>query len=97
MIFPALAAAVIIALILGFSPMAQGQPAEKARRVGILFTLPRSDPINARLRDALVGGLRDHGWEEGKNIVLEERFAGDDSVRFRELAAELVALSVDSS
>src|SRR5262249_55295968 len=54
-----------------------------------------SDPINARLRDALVGGLRDHGWEEGKNIVLEERFAGGDAVRLRELAAELVALSVD--
>jgi len=89
------AAALIIALILGLSPMAWGQPAEKARRVGILFTLPRSDPINARLRDALVGGLRDHGWEEGKNIVLEERFAGGDAVRLRELAAELVALSVD--
>ena len=44
--------------------------------MGILFTLPRSDPIIARQRDALVGGLRDHGWEEGKNIGLEERFAG---------------------
>jgi putative ABC transport system substrate-binding protein len=43
----------------------------------------------------LLNGLREHGWEEGKNIVLEERFAGGDAARFPELAAELVDLNVD--
>ena len=40
-------------------------------------------------------GLREHGWEEGRNVVLEGRFSGPDPARFPELAAELVGLNVD--
>jgi len=43
---------------------------------------------------ALTAGLRDHGWVEGKNLVIETRWAGVDPQRQRELAAELAALPV---
>jgi len=42
-----------------------------------------------------VDGLREHGWEEGRDVVLEVRYAGPDPARFAELAAELGALKVD--
>src|SRR5262249_61638087 len=44
---------------------------------------------------ALVDGLREHGWEEGRNVVLEVRYADLDPARLLELAAELGALKVD--
>jgi len=45
---------------------------------------------------ALVDGLREHGWEEGRNVVLEVRYADYlDPARLLELAAELDALKVD--
>jgi putative ABC transport system substrate-binding protein len=44
---------------------------------------------------ALVDGLREHGWEEGRNVVLEVRYADLDPARLLELAAELDALKVD--
>jgi ABC transporter substrate binding protein len=43
-----------------------------------------------------VDGLREHGWDEGRNLILEGRFAGHDPTRYPELAAELVALKVDA-
>ena len=45
-------------------------------------------------RAALIAGLRDHGWVEGKNLAIEMRWAGVDPQRQRELAAELRALPV---
>jgi putative ABC transport system substrate-binding protein len=45
--------------------------------------------------DELRGGLRDLGWIEGKNLVIEIRWAGENPRRQRELAAELRALPVD--
>jgi putative tryptophan/tyrosine transport system substrate-binding protein len=42
-----------------------------------------------------VDGLRENGWEEGRNLVLEARFARSDPTRFPALAAELVALNAD--
>jgi putative tryptophan/tyrosine transport system substrate-binding protein len=88
-------AALIIAVLLSLSPTAWSQPTEKTRRIGVILNFSRSDPGNARGRDVLLDGLREHGWEEGKNIVLEERFAGGDAARFPELVAELVGLGVD--
>jgi putative tryptophan/tyrosine transport system substrate-binding protein len=71
------------------------QAAEKIRRVGALFGGVSSDPATRPVLQALVDGLREHGWEEGRNVVLEVRYAGPDPVRFAELAAELGALKVD--
>jgi putative ABC transport system substrate-binding protein len=68
------------------------QPQSKIPRVGIL-TQASSD--KAPIFDAFREGLRDLGYSEGRNIILEFRFARGDSSRGLELAAELVALPVD--
>jgi putative tryptophan/tyrosine transport system substrate-binding protein len=46
-------------------------------------------------RSVLFDALRDLGWIEGKNIIVEERYADDQLDRLPELAAELVRLNVD--
>ena len=70
-------------------------PPDKPRRVGVLFSGIPSDPAAIPVRQALVDGLREHGWEEGRNVILEVRYSGPDPARFLELAGELDALKVD--
>src|SRR5215472_4776699 len=72
-------------------PAAQ-QPSGKIPRVGIL-TLGNNE--KTRSIDAFREGLRDHGYVEGRNIILEFRFAGGDHAQGRRLAEELVAEPVD--
>ena len=72
-------------------PFAQ-QPPAKIPRVGILTT---ADNERTPALDALRAGLRDLGYVEGRNIILEFRFAGGDLSRGSELVTELVALPVD--
>ena len=62
-----------------------------ARRVGILTagTLPRTIP--AAFRDE----LRERGWVEGQNLVIERRGADGHSDRVPVLAAELVQMNLD--
>ncbi|MBK6394787.1 MAG: ABC transporter substrate-binding protein [Betaproteobacteria bacterium] len=72
----------------------RAQPAGKVSRIGLL--VPWTEPIAAQLiaLEALRLGLRDLGWVEGKNLVIETRWAGPNPQRQRELAAELKALPV---
>src|SRR5262245_47969233 len=75
---------------------AWSQRADRPRRVGVLFPGLSSDPAKRPpVLQALVDGLREHGWEEGRNVVLEVRYADLDPARLLELAAELGALKVD--
>jgi putative ABC transport system substrate-binding protein len=72
-------------LITVASPTATcSQAAEKKRRVGVLFSGLSSDPANRPVLQALVDGLREHGWEEGRNVNLEIRYSGPDPARFAE-------------
>jgi putative ABC transport system substrate-binding protein len=72
-------------------PSAQQGPG-KLPRVGIL-TL--ADSERTPMLDAFREGLRDLGYNEGRNIILEFRLAHADLSRGPQLAAELVALPVD--
>ena len=73
---------------------AEGQQAGKVYRLGFLgITRPRA---RSAPYEALVAGLRELGYVEGKNLVIEERYADGRPERYDELAAELVALRVDS-
>jgi putative tryptophan/tyrosine transport system substrate-binding protein len=45
--------------------------------------------------DALFQGLQDLGYVEGRNLIVERRYAGDQTDRFQEFAAEMVRLKVD--
>jgi putative ABC transport system substrate-binding protein len=71
---------------------AEAQPAGKVPRVGFLSSLSPSS-ISARI-EAFQQGLRELGYVEGKNIIIEWRYAEGKADRLRELAAELVRLKV---
>ena len=72
---------------------AEAQQADKMARIGYLaFNLAAGDP---RIREAFLQGLRDLGYVEGRNLLIEYRDAAGKTERFPALAAELVALKVD--
>ena len=72
---------------------AQAQQAKKMFRLGYLTasSAPLSSPVHA----AFVQGLRDLGYVQGQNFVIEHRKAEGDVARLPDLAAELVRLPVD--
>jgi len=73
---------------------ARAQQAGKVARIGYLS--PNSASVGLLLRDkAFLQGLHQLGYIEGKNILIEYRFADEKFERLAELAAELVRLDVD--
>jgi putative tryptophan/tyrosine transport system substrate-binding protein len=92
---------VIVTLTLSIltTPMAaDAQPAEKVHRIGRLApgsTLPESNPSGDKDLEAFRQGLREFGYVEGQNIVIEYRYAEGRDDRLADLAAELVRLKVD--
>ena len=63
-------------------------------RIGILGTYPPTTPEFAHLWEAFVQGLRNLGYIEGQNLVVERRFMEGKAERLPQLAAELVGLNV---
>jgi putative ABC transport system substrate-binding protein len=83
-----------LAIALLAAPLAaEGQQAAKGARIGYLVTT--SLAASPHLHEAFRQGLRDLGYVEGRNLVIEYRFAEEKRERFPALAAELVALKVD--
>jgi putative ABC transport system substrate-binding protein len=80
------------ALILAIIHLAEAQQPKKVPRIGMLLATTLADPSVDVLRES----LRDFGYVEGKNIVLEHRFADGKLGRFPDLAAELVRSRVDA-
>ena len=77
-----------------FPSLAQQPP--KIRRIGFLAARSRSTPANPDVYyDAFVKGMRDLGYVEGRNLVIEWRFADGKLERLSELAAELVRMKVE--
>jgi len=69
---------------------AEAQPAGKAARIGVLsFGVP--EPFREGFRQALL----EHGYVEGRNLMIEYRWASGQTARLAGLAAELVRQNVD--
>jgi putative ABC transport system substrate-binding protein len=88
----------IIGLMLTFAlflaPLAaEAQPATKVYRIGNLN--PGSPLLTPHLWEAFRQGLRELGYVEGQNLVIENRYAEGSEERLHDLAAELVRLQVD--
>ena len=62
-------------------------------RIGLLWPLPASAAVPSQ--EAFVKGLRELGWLEGRNLVIERRFADGRPDRLPGLAAELVGRNVE--
>jgi ABC-type uncharacterized transport system substrate-binding protein len=85
--------AIVGGSILAAPLAAEAQQAGKLYRVGYLTA--GSVGANPGILEAFRQGLRDHGWVEGQNIVIEYRSAEGRFDRLPDLAAELVRLKVD--
>ena len=83
----------VAVVLLALGVIAQAQQAKKIRRIGYL-TSATPDGQSARI-EAFRQGLRELGYVEGKNIVIEYRYAEEKLDRLPALAAELVRLKVD--
>ena len=79
--------------LLAIPRAALGQQVRKVYHVGMIE--PVSEVLNAACFDAFRQGLRERGYVEGKNLVIEYRSADGRADRFPQLAADLVGLKVD--
>jgi putative ABC transport system substrate-binding protein len=71
------------------------QPSKKLWRIGFLVPRRRPESIDDDLLGAFPRGLRELGYVEGRDVVIEWRFADGRVERLAELAEELVRLRVD--
>src|SRR5574341_2181284 len=91
-------ASAIVVLVVAAALAAGAQPARRPARVG--FLTPSSkvafESGERRVyREAFSGRLRELGWTEGQNLIIESRYADGAYDRLQALAAELVSLPVD--
>jgi putative ABC transport system substrate-binding protein len=87
--------AVILSVGLTLAPLAaEGQQTGKVYRIGILGE-KAADPSEARLWQVFRLALRERGWIEGENLLIESRWAEGNTAKLPALAAELVRLKVD--
>lgn len=87
-----------IATVLTTPLAGRAQPVGKTARVGFLTASDRlSNESGERraYRDAFTGRLRELGWTEGQNLVIESRYAEGRYDRLPALAADLVRVPVD--
>ena len=84
--------AALAALILASEHPCAQQPPAKIPRVGILTT---ADSDRTPIFEAIREGLRDLGYVEGRNVILEFRLAHGDFTLLPRMAQELIKLPVD--
>jgi putative tryptophan/tyrosine transport system substrate-binding protein len=85
-----------LAVVLAFSfPLvsldAEGQQSGKMPRIGVLGIGGGPQAVT----DSFLQGLRDLGWVDGQNVIIERRNAEGREERLPALAAELIHLKVD--
>ena len=81
-------------LLLGSPLASMAQSPEKKVHIGIL--VGGSQAQRGHLEQALLQGLREQGYVEGKNLVLERRYANGQVERTPEFAHELAAMNLDA-
>ena len=83
----------IVLMAFAMLPLAQSTDAaqnQNIRRIGWL-SVSQERPVSR----SFIEGLQELGWHEGKNIIIERRFAKGQRERLSSLAAELVEMKVD--
>jgi len=79
----------IVMVQLAVAVAADAQPVEKILRIGFLFGGSLSS--NSARIEAFQQGLRELGYMEGKNVVVESRYLAGKQDRLSELATELAS------
>jgi ABC-type uncharacterized transport system substrate-binding protein len=73
----------------------RGQQPKKVARIGFLATGSLDSAQTRTTLNALYQGLREHGYAEGENVIVEVRAADSKIEHFPALASELVGLGLD--
>jgi len=71
---------------------ARAQRPDRMRRIGVLMHLAADDAEGQRRIGVFLQGLQEAGWAVGRNVDIDVRWAAGEADRFREYAAELIAL-----
>src|SRR5262244_2392775 len=87
--------AVVLLLAGQAAGIAVAQPSSKVPRIGYISPGASSNPLRVARLNAFRQGLREQGYVEGQNIVIESRWAQGSFDRYFELAAELARSNVD--
>jgi putative ABC transport system substrate-binding protein len=74
---------------------ARAQQPERMRRIGVLMPLAEDAPVAQTRVAAFLQGLHQVGWNDGRNVGIDTRWAAGDADRIRGYAAELVRLAPD--
>jgi putative ABC transport system substrate-binding protein len=82
----------VMAVSAAASVLATAQQPAKMFRIGILSPAAQAE---TKIFDAFREGLRDVGYIDGQNIMIEYRLAAGDTSRLPAMAGELVRLPVD--
>ena len=87
----------LIALGAGVLAVARGSLAQQAKvaHIGFLYHGSRQSSLDTGRYNAFVEGMRELGYVEGTNVIIEARFADGKFERLPALATELVRLKVD--
>jgi putative ABC transport system substrate-binding protein len=73
----------------------RAQQPERARRIGVLFSLAEDDTESVARRAAFEQALKASGWINGGNVRIDYRWAGSDLGLIPKFVAELVASAPD--
>ena len=80
----------VVAVLLAVANIAEAQQAGRMKKIGVLQQYAESDPEGQRRLAAMMRGLRDLGWQEGRNFSLEIRYAAGQFDRVPGQVAELL-------
>jgi putative tryptophan/tyrosine transport system substrate-binding protein len=83
----------LCAVLFALCSSVESQQPKTIAKIGVLF--PSNPAATAHLLEAFTQGLRELGYVDGKNIVLERRYGESTAERISDIARELVSLKVD--
>jgi len=81
--------------VVASSLAAHAQQRERMRRIGVLIGLAANDAQGQTTLAALLQGLQQLGWIDGRNVRIDYRWGGGKAEDARKYAAELVSLAPD--
>ena len=64
---------------------ARAQQSERVRRVGVLMGIAENDPNSQSRIAALLQGLQELGWTNGRNVHIDARWSAGDTRRIRNM------------
>ena len=73
------------------------QQSERVRRIGVLSGLAEDDAQAQDRVEAFRQGMRERGWNEGRNLKIDFCWGGADAERIKSCAAELVGFAPDAT